>query len=146
MEKISVTTDIQAERLSILSEREHGHCIVCGSGNHQGLQLQFTVSPDGSVKSVFSCQKLFEGYDGMLHGGIASSLLDGAMTNCLFSKGIVATTGELVVRFLHPVAIDQKAVVRARVVKSHPPLHVVEADLLQGDEVQVRATGKFMEL
>ena len=29
--------------------------------------------------------------------------LDGAMTNCLFSHGIPAVTGELVVRMHHPV-------------------------------------------
>lgn len=38
-------------------------------------------------------------YIDLLHGGIASTLLDAAMTHCLLSKGIEALTAELNVRF-----------------------------------------------
>ena len=130
----------------MLSEREHAHCIICGAANQQGLRLQFTTLPDGSVETVFPCREVFQGYGGILHGGIISCLLDGAMTNCLFAMGITATTGELALRFLRPVAIDTPAIVRARVKRSHSPLHIVEAELSQGGELCVRATGKFMEL
>jgi hypothetical protein len=88
---------------------------------------------------------MFQGYNGIMHGGVISCLLDGAMTNCLFSTGITATTGELRLRFLHPVVTDRLATVKAWVIKTHPPLHIVEAELRQGNKLLVRATGKFME-
>jgi len=140
-----VTTDSQAEYLSILSKREHAHCIVCGAANQQGLRLQFTVSPDGSVKTVFPCSSMYQDYSGVLHGGITSCLLDGAMTNCLFANSITATTGELTIRYLHPVRVERPATVKARITRSRPPLHLVEAGLSQEDILLVRATAKFME-
>ena len=138
-------TDRPGDQLLLLSELEHGQCVVCGSNNRQGLRLKFVACPDGSVRAVFPCQSIFQGYDGLLHGGIISCLLDGAMTNCLFSKGIAATTGDLAVRFLHPVAIETPATVTAKVTRSRSPLHIVEAELAQSGRLLVRASGKFME-
>jgi uncharacterized protein (TIGR00369 family) len=140
-----VTTDSVNNQPAPVSKSEHRRCFVCGSENPQGLRLEFAALSDGSVSAVFPCHSVLQGYDGLLHGGIISCLLDGAMTNCLFSKGIIATTGHLEVRFLHPVVIDTPARVIARVTRSRPPLHFVEAELLQGGTLLVRATGKFME-
>jgi acyl-coenzyme A thioesterase PaaI-like protein len=140
-----VTTDSRYTQLSTLSEREHPGCFICGASNDCGLRLHFTVCPDGTVTTVFPCSAEFQGYNGIMHGGVISGLLDGAMTNCLFSVGITATTAELCLRFLHPVVTDHPATVKAWITKARPPLHIVEAELWQGSELQVRATGKFME-
>ena len=105
----------------------------------------FPPAPDGAVEAEFACPAQYQGYDGLLHGGITSSLLDGAMTNCLFAHGVVAVTGEMTVRFRHPIAIGQPLVVRARIRRSQSPLHIVEAEIIQGDQVKAKAQGKFME-
>jgi uncharacterized protein (TIGR00369 family) len=107
--------------------------------------LRFTPQSDGSVRAVFECNRRWQGYDGLLHGGVTSSLLDGAMTNCLFARGIVAVTAEMRVRFRHPVESDTPAEVRAHVSRSQSPLHVLEAEIVQGGLVKAIATGKFME-
>jgi len=140
-----VTIEDPAASMSALARREHGRCIMCSETNPRGLQLRFTALANGSVETVFPCDRIFQGYDGILHGGIVSSLLDSAMTNCLFARGIVAHTGELTLRFLHAVTVERQAVVKAWVTRSRSPLHVVEAELLQGGEVKVRAVAKFME-
>ncbi|RPI62864.1 MAG: PaaI family thioesterase, partial [Planctomycetaceae bacterium] len=88
----------------------------------------------------------YEGYEDVLHGGVISSLLDGAMTNCLFAHGIVAVTAELVVRFRHPVAIDVPVSVIGRIVSSSPPLHITEAKVIQDGVVMAVAKAKFMEM
>jgi len=72
-------------------------------------------------------------------------LLDGAMTNCLFAHGEQGITGELKVRFRHPVVTDRPAVVRAWIDRSLPPFHVLRAELIQDDWVKAKATGKFVE-
>jgi acyl-coenzyme A thioesterase PaaI-like protein len=81
----------------------------------------------------------------MLHGGVITSLLDGAMTNYMFAHGIPAITAELTVRFRHPVVTNQVAIVRARIERSSPPLHLLKAEVVQGEQLKATASGKFME-
>jgi uncharacterized protein (TIGR00369 family) len=105
--------------------------------------VQFHSKPDGSVMAMFHCDSVFQGYPNVLHGGVVASLLDGAMTNCLFAYGIVAVTAELTIRYLLPVRTGDEATVRAWVVKSSSRLQIVAAELLQGGEVRAKAQAKF---
>ena len=123
----------------------HPNCVVCGPENESGLRLEFDTLEDGSVQTHFNCDAIYEGFPGMLHGGVITSLLDGAMTNCLFAHGRTGITGELKVRFCHPVATGQGSLVRAWIEVSSPPFHVLKAELIQDQQVKARATGKFME-
>ena len=101
--------------------------------------------PDGSVQADFPCADVLKGYLHTLHGGVIASLLDGAMTNCLFAHGCLAVTAELAVQFLKPVATDRKATVQAWLEDSMLCLHRLAAELRQDGEVMARATGKFAE-
>jgi uncharacterized protein (TIGR00369 family) len=124
---------------------EHARCIVCGSDNPAGLKLEFLPRGRGTVSASFSCHHSLQGYAGLLHGGIISALLDGAMTNCLFSVGISAVTAELSVRYLAPVQVDHPAEITATLEKSRGPLHCLHAELRQNGRVLVHASGKFMD-
>jgi len=118
---------------------------VCGRAAGCGLGLRFALRDDGGVEARFACEAQFRGYEGLLHGGVTSSLLDGAMTNCLFAHGIVAVTAEISVRFRHPVALGRPLVVSAHVTRSQALLHIVQAQVVQAGQVKAVATGKFME-
>ncbi len=126
-------------------QAEHPQCCVCGWPTEPGLGLRFSALGDGSIEGRFGCDARFEGYTGLLHGGITSAVLDGAMTNCLFAHGIVALTAEMTVRFKHPVVLNIPLVVRAHLVRSLRPLHMVEARIEQDGQLKAQATGKFME-
>ncbi|MCG2661693.1 MAG: PaaI family thioesterase [Kiritimatiellae bacterium] len=143
---MSATTEKAQKDLIALRATHHPHCIVCGVQNDHGLKLSYQACGDGSVECVFACRRTFQGYGGYLHGGVISSLLDGAMTNCLFARGKIAVTGELTVRFLFPVLVNRKAVVRACVKESRAPLHMTEAKMIQDGRVVVMAAAKFMEV
>ena len=134
-----------SELLEATRSDMHPRCIVCGRSGPAGLGLKFQVQPDGSVSASFDCRKDFEGYDGMLHGGVISAIADGAMTNCLFAHGITAVTAELNVRFRHPVELGEPLTVTAKITRRTAPLFCVEAKLTQADQIKVTATGKFME-
>ncbi len=131
--------------LSQIREAEHADCVVCSSTNSRGLQLEFGLEEDGSVSADFPCSWDFQGYGGFLHGGVISSLLDGAMTNCLFAHGQAGFTAELNVRFLHPVVLGEVVTVRAWIDRSHPVLKVLKGEVVQGDRVMATAVGKFLE-
>jgi acyl-coenzyme A thioesterase PaaI-like protein len=97
------------------------------------------------VNAYFNCDSRFEGYSGFVHGGIVSSLLDGAMTNCMFALGQTPLTAELKVRFRHPILIGQPAIVRAWIDHRTPRLYSLEAEILQENLVKARAWGKFID-
>ncbi|MCD4701220.1 MAG: PaaI family thioesterase [Candidatus Aegiribacteria sp.] len=124
----------------------HANCVVCSSSNEHGLGLSFTQLPDGSVEAKFDCDKVFEGYRNILHGGITSALLDGAMTNCMFAHDIHAVTAELNVRFLHPVACCHLVTIRAWITRSTTKLHLLRAELSQKNQIMATATGKFVRI
>ena len=133
------------QTLASVKEKVHSGCVVCGASNTRGLHLDFAVMPDGSVQADFPCADVLEGYPHTLHGGVIASLLDGAMTNCLFAHGCIAVTAELAVQFLKPVATDRKATVQAWLEDSMLCLYRLAAELCQDGEVMARATGKFAE-
>lgn len=128
-----------------VQNRLHDTCLLCGSKNPVGLKLEFEVLPDSSLKAEFMSKFMYEGYKGFLHGGVIASLIDSAMTNCLFAHGIAAFTAELAINYKQPVRCGRKVGVTARIAKSYAPLHILEAQVLQNGQVAVTASAKFME-
>lgn len=138
-------TELATTEMANVRHREHGNCVVCSRTNINGLGVEFVVVEEGVVEASFGCDKAFEGYRDVVHGGVISSLIDGAMTNCMFAEGYVAFTAELNIRFRHPVTTEVPATVRAWIEKSFRPLHLLRAELRQEETVKATADGKFME-
>ncbi len=130
---------------SALREQSHPNCFVCGPANGGGLALEFRLSPDGAVEASFPCEPVFTGYPGMLHGGIICTLLDGAMTNCLFAHGLAAVTVDLNVRFHHPVAVSLPAEVRAWLKSEDSPIHRLVAEVRQEGRVVATGAARFVD-
>lgn len=141
---MSAITEPSQELLSKTRQQAHRHCVVCSPQVPHGLGVQFETTEDGGVEGTFFCQDRFSGYSGLLHGGVISALLDGAMTNCLFAHGTVAVTAELTVRFRHPITLDAPVTVSAKIVRSCHPLHVLEGRIVQAGQLKAKGTGKFM--
>lgn len=53
-------------------------CFVCGMENPVGLKLRFYETGEGEVTATYEPPDHFQGYPGVLHGGIAASMLDEA--------------------------------------------------------------------
>jgi uncharacterized protein (TIGR00369 family) len=123
----------------------HPKCIVCSLVNTKGLHLKFGIADDGCVKATFQCDSDFEGYPGVLHGGVISSILDGAMGNCMFARGQAAVTVEITTRFRHPIVTFKEATVSARVTQFSHPLYHLEAEIVQEGKVKATAKGKFYD-
>jgi uncharacterized protein (TIGR00369 family) len=127
-----------------LSALCHPACIVCRPQAAGGLGLAFEATQDGAVEADFLGSDPYQGYTGILHGGVIAMLLDAAMTNCLFAQGQRGVTAELTVRFRHPVSSNQPSRLRAWVQRSSQPLFVLHAELRQSGQCRATAIGKFM--
>ena len=131
--------------LEAVSAIEHPLCLMCSPANPLGMNLAFRVQDDGSVSAVIPCRDALQSYPETLHGGVISALLDAAMTNALFSVGLVGVTAELTVRFLAPVSLGRDAVVRASIDRatSHR-LYYVRSEFEQDRRIMARASAKFV--
>jgi len=103
-------TTSKHNRFKSIRAEVHPFCVVCGQSNPFGLGVKFTCTEDGSVVARFLGHPALEGFTGLMHGGMIASLLDGAMTNCLFAHGCVAMTGALNVRYRDPFRSGRRSV------------------------------------
>ncbi len=124
----------------------HSGCLICGYRNPWSFGLRFRAGDQNQIFGRFQANPRFQGYDGILHGGVITSLLDSAMTHCLFHRGVMAVTGDLRVRFHKPVPCDALVEVRARVVVAAPPLYRLRAELVFGKTIMASAQASFMQL
>ncbi len=122
----------------------HSRCLFCGSLNPRSLNLSFHAAEDGGVRTRFKPPDELQGYDGILHGGVVASLLDAAMTHCLFHLGIQAVTADLHVRFVQPVPCNVSLEICARVLSSNPPLYRQRSEIILDEKVMAWAEGKFL--
>ena len=53
-------------------------CFVCGLENPVGLHINFYETGPGEVSADFTPAEHYQGYPGVLHGGIAATILDEA--------------------------------------------------------------------
>jgi len=133
------------QRLETSKRKHHPHCVVCWDRHPFGLQVDYRVTGEHAVEGTFGCGKSTEGYESVVHGGIVSSLLDGAMASCVLAMGLEAYTVELRVRFRTAVATGVPATIRGVWLRAEGPLHLLYATLEQGGKVCAHARAKFFE-
>jgi acyl-coenzyme A thioesterase PaaI-like protein len=52
------------------------HCFVCGKENPYGLNLEFFETSPGEVEVDIVIPDQYQGYPGVVHGGIVAAILD----------------------------------------------------------------------
>ena len=121
-------------------------CFACGPENPHGLHLQFRWEGDDYVCD-FVPERVHQGWAGVTHGGIISTLLDEVMTRMLCTDDAAVVTAELKVRFRSPAPTGEPLQLRARSVGGRLRLHQAEAEAtLKDGTVVATATAKLMEV
>jgi acyl-coenzyme A thioesterase PaaI-like protein len=123
----------------------HAGCLLCGVANPWSFGLEFEDDGAGGICTQVCPDKRRQGYDGMLHGGVSAALLDAAMTHCLFHRGVRAVTGDLRVRYPHPVPIGRPLTLRAWIIDAHAPLYRLKAELAEEGRVLAWAQATFCQ-
>ncbi len=114
-------------------ENINSMCFACGDKNPIGLHLHFKVTAD-SCRTTFVPQKLHQSYDGRMHGGLVSTLLDETMGNyCYLYEGKTAYTARLEIRFKLPILIGEKLTVIARTGKRKGRLLEMTGQIIKED-------------
>ncbi len=112
------------------------HCFVCGRVNAFGLKMDFYTTAPGKVQAEISVPAHFEGYPGMVHGGILAAILDetGGRAHMTDPRQFIVTA-QLNVRYRKPVPTETPLVVvgtagerRGRVVEAHSEIRLAESE------------------
>ena len=130
-----------------LRARLQSDCFVCGQNNPRGLRLQFQPSEGGEANATWTPGPAWEGFRGIVHGGVVSTVLDEAMSKAVVGSGAEALTGELRVRFRRPVASGGTFLIRGWVVNRRKRLIETEGSVtaLDGTE-HAHAWARFFTL
>lgn len=94
---------------------QNNWCFVCGEANPIGLHLTFHEE-EGIYVTTFTPGPEHQSYNGILHGGLVSTLLDEIMGRYIYEMGKTALTAKLEVRFRAPTPIGQLLTIRGRIV------------------------------
>ena len=131
----------------VLRARVQNGCVVCGQDNPHGLHIQYLLGRDGAVTAEWRPTANWEGFEGIVHGGIISTVLDEAMSKAVVAMNYEALTGELRVRFRHRVASGENLRIRGWVVEKVKRLVKAEATLTASDgSERAHAWASFLAL
>jgi uncharacterized protein (TIGR00369 family) len=124
--------------------RDGTGCFACGQANPIGLRLRFTAEGDG-LRAEFTPGPQYQGYEGVLHGGIVAAALDDAMANLFHMRGQESVTARLEIRFRREAPVGQRLVVTARLTGERAKLFTAEAVLTLPDGTRLaEAKGTFV--
>jgi uncharacterized protein (TIGR00369 family) len=123
------------------------NCFVCGQDNARGLRTRFTASGDG-VCATFTPEPFMAGYENVVHGGIASTLLDEAMIWAAYAyNGLFGVTAELAIRFRKPMTLSHSYQIEGKMVEDRGKLWIVEARIVDDKEnLYATGTGKVIPI
>ncbi len=98
-------------------ENDH-NCFGCGRLNDHGLQLDLLPNPSGDgMMAAFVPPLRTEGYTGLVHGGIITTVLDEVMAWSLYRHGIWAVTGQLATRYRKPITLGERTTATGYIVR-----------------------------
>lgn len=67
---------LRGDKKTINKQPNSRQCFVCGIENPAGLHLKFYETAPGEVTADYTAPEHFQGYPGVLHGGVVATLLD----------------------------------------------------------------------
>jgi acyl-coenzyme A thioesterase PaaI-like protein len=124
----------------------HRNCFACGSNGGIGLGLKFYKNEDGVVFGNFFADPKYEGYSGIIHGGIIATLLDSAMTHCLLMKDIPALTGRLSIKYSTPIRTGTVVKLEARIVDQFHEMFMLQGKAWVDGKKVASAEARYVEL
>ncbi len=103
-------------QITIDTDRDYSLCFGCGRNNPIGLKLSFEQDGE-TARAEFTPTELYQGWPGLVHGGILTLMLDEAMGWVVMFQGVNCITAEMKIKLRRPVSINESLVITASIVK-----------------------------
>ncbi|MFC2059942.1 PaaI family thioesterase [Chloroflexota bacterium] len=103
-------------QISLDTDRGYSMCFGCGGDNPIGLKLSFQW--DGkTARTEFTPTKLYQGWAGLVHGGIIACILDEAMGNAAVLAGMNCVTARMQVQLRRMALVDETLIITSSLTK-----------------------------
>lgn len=124
-------------------------CFGCGKLNPIGLKLDFYALPDeGKVWAPWLPTAEYQGYGGMIHGGIISTLMDEILAWTLYARETWAMTAKLETKYRKPVEVGKPVRLIGQVVKDRGRVIELHGEIRaeSDDTLLAEASATFMRV
>ena len=113
------------------------HCFICGVQNPFGLKLQFVDDGDSTVRAQVTVPEQFNGYPGVVHGGIVAAILDETAGRALLARGHDDTnlfvTLKMEIRYRQPTPTNTPLIAIGTIIKASVARATVHGELCLPD-------------
>lgn len=110
-------------------------CFVCGRDNPIGLHMEFYDDGEKMVVSKITPPAYFEGYPGVLHGGIVATILDEVVgrVSMVQDHHRFMMTVKLLTKYRHPVPIGEELIAIGRAVRIGGRIGKAQGEIVLSD-------------
>jgi uncharacterized protein (TIGR00369 family) len=123
-------------QISIDTDLRDSLCFGCGQNNTIGLKLRFQW--DGrTARTEFIPGKQYQGWLGVVHGGILTSMLDEAVSHAARFQGMNCLTAKMQIKFIRPALVDEPLIITASITRNTRRLIESKATISLPDGTQV---------
>ncbi len=127
------------------------HCFVCGLENPFGLGLRFFQTDEDEVTATYIVPERYQGYPGVVHGGIVAAMLDEASGRALMGTDPETArfmyTARLEVKYRQNVPVGEPLRLVGKVVKNKRRTAVAQAFIYdQNEKVLAEAEALLVEV
>lgn len=126
---------------------QYNNCFVCGQDSKNGLKVEFETTENGA-RAEYVPREQFEGFRGIVHGGILCALLDEIMWKAVNGHyGVLTVTAKMDVRFKRPAMIETKLFIEGFITSRKRKFFETKGIISDAEgTILAEATGLFMEV
>lgn len=114
-------------------------CFVCGIDNPAGLQMRFYESECEPVQvtAEYTVPAHYQGYPGVVHGGIIAAMLDEVTSRTIFrgNPPRFVVTARLTIRYRKPVPVETPLRLTGRIVEDKGKVITVAGEILDPEGI-----------
>jgi uncharacterized protein (TIGR00369 family) len=121
------------------------NCFACGELNEVGLHLQLRLEP-GRCWTELEMPRRFEGWEGVIHGGILCTVMDEVMAWALVQEDNWGVTAKMSVDFRRPVTVGQRVRAEGWVTDTRRRIHSTAGRMVDAESGRelVRAEATYL--
>jgi acyl-coenzyme A thioesterase PaaI-like protein len=121
----------QHQAKSLSKQPNSRFCFACGLENEHGLQMKFYELGPGEVKATYLVSDSFQGYPGIVHGGVLASMLDEVASRAAMTGEPTRFrfTAKLEIRYRKPAPIGEILHLHGWIVEDKGSRAIAKADI-----------------
>ncbi|MCC7118551.1 MAG: PaaI family thioesterase [Anaerolineales bacterium] len=126
------------------------HCLVCGLENPIGLHLHIYETEPGVVETAYTAPEHFQGYPGVLHGGMVAAIIDEISGRALMGSDAehprFMFTGKLEIKYRKNVPIGRALKIIGKAGKSKGKIAEAWGGIYDAETNELLAEGTSMNV